>query len=78
MGCGCGKKGVTRGRRRTLAPSVGPRSIKGGTAAGPSPQTVRALGLQTSTSVRASRQMDENRRRIEKLRREAIKRRLGR
>lgn len=49
----------------------------GGTAAGPSPAEIRALGLQNSNSVSESRRMDDHRRRIEKLRRDAIKRRLN-
>lgn len=76
IGCGCGKKSSSP-RRRTLRPSVGPRSIKGGTAAGPSPAAIMALGLQKSTSVTETRRLDEHRRRIEKLRRDAIKRRLN-
>jgi hypothetical protein len=76
MGCGCGKRSSSP-RRRTLRPSVGPRSVKGGTAAGPSPAAIRALGLQKSTSIAETRRLDEHRRRIEKLRRDAIKRRLN-
>lgn len=76
MGCGCGKRSSSP-RRRTLRPSVGPRSIKGGTAAGPSPAEVRALGLQGNSSVGENKRLDEHRRRIEKLRRDAIKKRLN-
>jgi len=76
MGCGCGKRGATP-RRRTLRPSAGPRSIRGGTAAGPNPAQLRALGLQKATSAGEVRRLDEQRRRIEKLRRDAIKRRLN-
>lgn len=77
MGCGCGKRGVKAGFRRAVAPSVGPRSIQGGTAAGPNPAQLRALGLQTSTSPVEIRRLDEHRLRIEKLRREAMRRRLN-
>lgn len=76
MGCGCGKKSSSP-RRKALRSSVGPRSIKGGTAAGPSPAELRAMGLQTSTSITETRRLDEHRRRIEKLRRDAIRRRLN-
>ena len=76
MGCGCGKKSAMP-RRRTLRPSIGPRSIQGGTAAGPSPAEVRALGMQSATSLGDARRLDDHRRRIEKLRRDAIKRRLN-
>ncbi len=76
MGCGCGKKGVVR-RTPALRATVGPKSIKGGTAAGPSPGELRALGLQKAVSLTESRQMDAQRRRVEKLRRDAIRRKLG-
>jgi len=76
MGCGCGKRSAAP-RRRTLRPSVGPRSLKGGTAAGPSPAEIRALGLQKATGATETRRLDEHRRRIEKLRRDAIKKRLN-
>jgi hypothetical protein len=76
MGCGCGKKSAPV-RRRVLRPSIGPRSIVGGTAAGPTPAEITALGLQSAVSVTESRRLDEHRRRIEKLRRDAIKRKLN-
>ena len=77
MACGCGKRGVTAGFRRAVSPSVGPRSIRGGTAAGPNPAQLRALGLQQSVSPVEAQRLDEHRRRIEKLRRDAMKRRLN-
>jgi hypothetical protein len=76
MGCGCGKKSSSP-RRITLRPTIGPRSIQGGTAAGPSPAEIRALGMQQATSIGESRRMDDQRLRAEKLRREAIKKRLN-
>lgn len=76
MGCGCGKRSSSP-RTRTLRPSVGPRSLTGGTAAGPSPAEVRALGLQSATTTNEIRRLDDHRRRIEKLRRDAIRRRLN-
>jgi len=78
MGCNCGSgRRNTVARTRALRPTTGPRSIQGGTAAGASPATLRALGLQQSTTLNQVRQMDADRRRIEKLRRDAIKRRLN-
>ena len=74
--CGCGKKGVTR-RAPTLRPSIGPRSVSGGVAAGPTPIELRALGMQNAQSLTESRNVDVERRRIEKLRRDAIKRKFG-
>ena len=53
------------------------RSIQGGTAAGPNPAEVRALGMQSSLSLGESRRMDDQKLKAEKLRREAIKKRLN-
>lgn len=77
MGCGCGKRGAPAGFRRTLTPSTGPRSIQGGSAAGPSPAQLRALGAQQAVSPGEVKKLDEHRRRIEKLRRDAVKKRLN-
>lgn len=76
MGCGCGKKSSSP-RRKTLRPSVGPRPMVGGSAAGPSPAELRALGMQKSMSMTESRRMDEQRKHIEQLRRKAMKKSLG-
>jgi hypothetical protein len=76
--CGCGKKGVVRRAptlgRAGVSPSIGPKSIA---SAGPTPGELRALGLQKSVSLTDSRSMDAQRRRVEKLRRDAIKNKLG-
>jgi hypothetical protein len=78
MGCGCGKKSSPARRGSiTFRPSVGPRSIQGGSAAGPTPAELRAMGMQQSVSVGEHRRMDEQRLKAEKLRREAIKKRLN-
>ena len=74
MSCGCGKRGVTAGFRRTLAPSVGPRPLR--PSNGATPSQLRALSAQQATSPGEVRKMDEHRRRIEKLRRDAVKKRL--
>lgn len=76
MSCGCGKKNIVR-RTPSLKPTVGPKSIVGGTAAGPTPTELRTLGLQNAVSLADSRTMDAQRRRIEKLRRDAIKRKFN-
>ena len=76
MGCGCGKKSAAP-RRVSLRPSVGPRSISGGSAAGPNPAEVRALALPKNVSVGESRRMDDQRLRLERLRRAAIQKKLG-
>jgi hypothetical protein len=75
MGCGCGKRSVPR--TFGLRPTVGPRPIQGGTAAGPSPAEVRALGMQKAVTVGETRRMDEQRQLLEKMRRAAIKKRLN-
>jgi hypothetical protein len=75
--CGCNKRrGSTSVRRRTFRPSVGPRSL--GVQNGATPDQLRAQGLLTAQSVGQSKRMDSNRRKVEKLRRDAIRRRLGR
>ncbi len=73
--CGCNKKGVVR---RTPAVRVGaPKSVQGGVSAGPTPIELRALGLQKAVSLTDSRTADSQRRRIEKLRRDIIKKKFG-
>lgn len=73
--CGCGKRNVMP--RAALRPSVGPRAIQGGTAAGPSPAAVRAVALQKSVSLQETRRMDNQRLKLEAMRRAAIAKRLG-
>lgn len=75
--CGGGRKSTPMSFRRTFRPSVGPASISGGTAAGPDPGTTRMLAMQAAISPTEYGKMDEQRRRIEKLRRAAVKRKLG-
>ena len=80
MGCNCGggRRGAPRNfMKKVLAPSVGPQSVQGGKAAGPSPVQLRALGLQKAISLTENRRLDENRRQLEKKRRDAIRRRLN-
>lgn len=78
MGCGCGSgRRSSLPRRRELRPSVGPKSIQGQSAAGATPAQLRALGIQATTGPKTPQRLDDDRRRIEKLRRDAIKRRLG-
>lgn len=77
MGCGCGKKGTPIRRTANLRPSVGPRSIQGGSAAGATPSQIRALAMQNTANLGETRRMDEQRLKAEKQRREAIKRKLN-
>mgnify|MGYP001594221053 CR=1 FL=1 len=76
MGCGCNKKGVVR-RTPSVRSSSAPQAVKGGASAGPTPIELRAMGLQKSQSLTDSRAADSQRRRVEKLRRDAIKKKLG-
>lgn len=73
--CGC-KKNVIR-QNRTFRPAMTPRAVQGGVAAGATPEQVRALNAQTATSPRQIERMDAQRRRIEQIRRAAIKRKMG-
>jgi len=78
MGCGCGRKGVVRRTATALRPTVGPRSVQGQQAAGASPAQLRVQNAQAAQSPQQAQRLDAQRRRIEKLRRDAIRRRLGR
>lgn len=75
MGCGC-NKGSSRFRGR-YRPALGPRPVPGGSASGPTPSQIRALGMQKSTSIGETRRMDDQRLKAERVRREAIKKRLN-
>jgi len=85
MGCGCGggKRGVRRrtinGQARTVQAVAGPvtGSVQGGISAGASPEQLRALGLQTNTAPVSPQRLDADKRRVEKLRREAVRRALN-
>jgi hypothetical protein len=76
MGCNCGKKGPVR-RMPAFRPITNASKPKAVPFSTPSPAQLRALGMQTSTNLAESRQMDANRRRVEKLRRAAIKNKLN-
>lgn len=84
MGCGCGKgkRGVRRrtinGRAQNVRPVTSVQgSVQGGVAAGATPEQLRALGLQSNTAPVSPQRLDADRRRVEKLRREAIRRALN-
>lgn len=84
MGCNCGSGKRSAPIRGRVRPSAGPVSIQGqriqaGLSPGNNitPAQIRTLGLQTATSPRQAERMDEQRRRIERLRRNAIKKSLG-
>lgn len=83
MGCGCGggKRGVRRrtvnGLPRTVTPIISVQgSVQGGISAGATPEQLRALGLQTNTTATPQR-LDADKRRVEKLRREAVRKALN-
>jgi hypothetical protein len=70
--CGCGKKSNTL-RTPAFRPSVGPRPTPGGIAAGASPETLRAMRLQSAISPKTAVRLDAERLNMMKRRREAIK-----
>jgi len=72
--CGCNKKSV---QNKSFRPTVGPRPVQGGVSAGASPEKIRALTAQSATHPRQIERMDNQRRRIEQIRRAAIKRKSG-
>lgn len=74
--CGCGKKS-SPSRIPALRPSIGPRPVIRGVAAAPSPGQLRALSLPGNISPRTVVKMDAERRKIEKIRREAIRQALN-
>jgi hypothetical protein len=80
--CGCGgKRGVRRrtvnGQPRTVAPVTTVQgSVQGGISAGATPEQLRALGLQTNVGASPQR-LDADKRRVEKLRREAVRKALN-
>lgn len=76
MSCGCGKKSSSPARP-SLRPSIGPKALVGGQAAGTNPIEVRQLSLTQNISIGESRRMDDQRQKLEKMRREAIKKRLN-
>lgn len=75
MGCNCGSgRRNTVPRTRALRPTSGPRANP--VSQGASPEQLRALNLSQNTAPSDAKNMDEQRRRIEKLRRQAIRRRF--
>lgn len=68
--CGCNRRTVSR-RSPVVRSSNTPRPVNN------SPANLRALGLQQSASVNEARQMDTQRRRVEKLKRDAIRKSLN-
>jgi hypothetical protein len=76
MGCGCAKKNIMP-RTANLRPTVGPRPVVGGLSAGANPAEIRALGMQSNVGIGETRRLDEQRLRLEKLRRQAIAKKLN-
>ena len=73
MGCGCNKRSSLLQNRRTASA----RPTQGGISAGASPQQLRTLNAKQASTPKQIQKMDNQRRRIEQLRRNAIKRKLG-
>lgn len=81
MACGCGRKNIMP-RSRTLQPTIGPRSVTGGVAAGPTPSEVRILNMQKMVAENPPQptgqdSMSEQRRKLEMMRRAVLKRKMG-
>lgn len=70
--CGCGKKGITS-RVPHSRPSIGPLSVQGGVAAGPTPASIRAMNLQMAQGPKTTARLDQARLEIMKKRREVIR-----
>jgi len=70
--CGCNKKS-TMTRTPAYRPAIQARSVVGGVAAGASPETVRALSLQSAISPKQATQLNAERLDMLKRRREAIR-----
>lgn len=71
--CGCGKKSTISSRAPAYRPSIGPRPVVGGVAAGPSQETVRALNMQSNISPKTAVQLNAERLEMMRRRREAIR-----
>lgn len=76
MGCGCNKKGL-KPTRTALRPTIRLQSAQGGQPPVTNLAEVRALGITQNISPGETRRMDDQRQRLEKMRREAIKKRLN-
>ena len=75
--CNCGRSGAVRGFSAANRPKV----VVGQSAGGPSVGQLRALGLNNAaaaTNNASNASTNEERRRIEKLRRDAIRRKFNR
>ena len=75
--CGCGRRGTVRGFSAANRPKV----VVGQSASGPSVGQLRALGLNNAAAATnnvSNASTNEERRRIEKLRRDAIRRKFNR
>jgi len=79
MACGCSKKGMrnTTPRAGLARPVVGPRSASGGLAAATPPTTLRAQSAQAPQQERSFSGLNAERRKVEKVRRDAIRRALN-
>ena len=71
MGCGCNKKVQNRTFRSASATK---KSAQGGISSGATPAQLRSLNAKQALSPNQERKMDAQRRRIDQLRRNAIKR----
>lgn len=74
MACNCNKKAM----RNTMSPRTGlARPVVGPRSAAVTPATLRALSVSPPTESRSPSGLNAEQRKVEKIRRDAIKRKLG-
>jgi hypothetical protein len=76
MACGCGKGNTTRGRTPVIRPVTSARSVTGGIASVRTPTEVRNQSLTPQPPVNAGG-INAEKRKVQALRRDAIKKSLG-
>ena len=76
MACGCGKGNNSRGRNPVIRPVTSARSVTGGIASARTPTEVRNQSLTPQTPINAGG-INAEKRKVQALRRDAIKKSLG-
>jgi hypothetical protein len=76
MACGCGKGNTSRGRNPVIRPVISARSVTGGIASARNPTEVRNQSLTPQAPINAGG-INAEKRKVQALRRDAIKKSLG-
>ena len=74
--CSCNKKSSSKRQILNTGGTIGsgsPRPVNGQISAGASPAQIRALGIQSSVAPKSANKLNADRLRIEKIRREAVR-----